>query len=232
MALKEISKLKQLNKFNLQRETLTDKIVEVIENRISSGELVVNTLLSEKMIADEFGVSRGPARESLLRLEEMDLVKKTPAGRFVKQFSIEEFRENHELKMVVEAYCCRQGSLNATKSEITKIQKLLDTIGEILNSDQRKLIQQLNIQFHESLVLCSRNKKLIDVYRAQTKKVSWAIYFPSVHYHGTQRGYNDHKKIFDAFVKKDANKVRTLTEKHQKDMLKVLLNNFNKKIED
>ena len=76
---------------NLQRETFVDKIVEIIENRILSGALQPKGRLSETMLAKEFRVSRGPAREALLRLEEMGLVQKSHAGREVKGSALTNF---------------------------------------------------------------------------------------------------------------------------------------------
>ena len=66
MSLKKID-------LSLRRETLVDKIVEYLEKSILSGEIPPKTQLSEPKIADEFDVSRVPAREALQRLEEIDL---------------------------------------------------------------------------------------------------------------------------------------------------------------
>ncbi|NIS61920.1 MAG: GntR family transcriptional regulator, partial [Proteobacteria bacterium] len=71
---------------NLNRETLVDRIVDILEGRILTGELKPTAKLSEARVAKEFGVSRVPAREALQRLQEMNLVRKTRLGREVAKF--------------------------------------------------------------------------------------------------------------------------------------------------
>ncbi|MEW6671948.1 MAG: GntR family transcriptional regulator [Thermodesulfobacteriota bacterium] len=208
--------------FNLQRETFVDKIVEIIENRILSGELQPKDKLSETTLAKEFHVSRGPAREALLRLEEMDLVQKSHAGRVVRGFSIEEFRENYELKLIIEAYCCMQGALKATTRDISKIQNLLDEIAKILHPKHTTRRKKLNNQFHDALVTCSNNKKLTEIYRLQTKKVYWGRFFTYDEPQRPEKSYKDHLEIFSAFVKKDGEKVRHLVEIHRREVMDIV----------
>ena len=197
-----------------QRETFVDKIVEIIELRISTGELKPNSILSETKIAKEFKVSRGPAREAFFRLEEMGLVVKKHNGRVVKEFSIDEFKENHQLKMIVEAYCCMQGALRASKKEINSIQKILNRTEFLLSSENDKDRLNLTSVFHELMVSCSRNKLLIEIYKKQTKKVGWPRYLSLVK-PKLQDGYKQHLEIFAAFAKKDGELVRKLVERHQ-----------------
>jgi DNA-binding GntR family transcriptional regulator len=68
-------------KLNLNQETLVDRIVDILEDRILTGKLEPGTKLSEVGVANEFGVSRAPAREALQRLQEMNLLQKTYKGR-------------------------------------------------------------------------------------------------------------------------------------------------------
>lgn len=113
-------------KFNLNRETLVDRIIDILEERILTGELSPRTKLSELGVANEFGVSKVPAREALQRLEEMNQVRKTHVARGVAEFSLEEFREINELKNVVEAFGAMKGALNANDQDLTKIQSVID----------------------------------------------------------------------------------------------------------
>lgn len=222
----------KIKPFDVHRETYVDKLIEIIENRISSGELKPGDKISETTLAKEFNVSRGPAREALLHLEEMDLVLKTHTGRVIKGFSIEEFRENYELKIIVESYCCMQGAYKATEREISNIREILENIRPLIISKDHKKRLPLNKKFHESLVLCSRNKKLIEIYRTQVKKFSWPKYLPTLKYPRSGEGYKDHLKIFEAFTNRDGVKVRELTEKHQKEVLNIMVASLRKRSEN
>jgi DNA-binding GntR family transcriptional regulator len=212
----------KVDPLNLKRETLVDKIFDIIEKRILTGKLKARDKLSEIMLAKEFNVSRGPTREALLRLEEMGLVEKSYSGREVKGFNADEFCENYELKLVVEAYCCMQGAYKATEREISKIKNIFHEVEKYLDPKYSKKRGALNNQFHESLVNCSQNKKLIEVYKSQTKQVHWGRFFTSDEPLRPEKSFKDHQKILNAFIKKDGEKVRTLVENHRKGVMEII----------
>jgi len=221
----------KFEKFNFRRETYVDKLVEIIEYRISSGQLNSGEKISEIALAKEFNISRSPAREALFRLEEMGLVIKKHSGREVKRFTIDEFRENYELRIIVEGFCCAQGALNATKQQISRIKDVLGRIKSLLDTDKEKERLILNSKFHEALVLCSQNNLLVEIYQRQVKQFGWLKYFPSLSDPRTGPGYFEHIDIFDAFVKKDSEKVRSLTEKHRRTVMEIMLENIRKRAE-
>jgi DNA-binding GntR family transcriptional regulator len=58
--------------------TLTQQIADQIRAEVLSGHLPVGTPLREKALADRFGVSRGPIRDSLLQLTHEGLLVSKP----------------------------------------------------------------------------------------------------------------------------------------------------------
>src|SRR5260221_12044829 len=58
--------------------SLVDRIVERLERAIMSGELAPGSKLSEQAVAKRFGVSRGPLREAIRRLEGRKLIERKP----------------------------------------------------------------------------------------------------------------------------------------------------------
>jgi len=214
---------------NLNRETLVDRIVTILEDRILAGELLPETKLSEVRVANEFGVSRAPAREALQRLQEMNLVRKTHFGREVAKFSLEEFREIHELKNVVGAFGAMEGALNATDQDLKKIQSVIDKMKGCANSRDLRQLRSLNFQFHDLLVYCSRNQKVIDTYSLLAKQVRWAASLSLSLPDRPLRSTQEHLSIFEAFKQRDAKKVRVLMEKHTNDSMERILSQLRSK---
>lgn len=62
------------NEWSGQIVSLTDRTIEVLQDRIRTGILVPGELYSVYRLADELGVSRSPVREALLRLTETGMV--------------------------------------------------------------------------------------------------------------------------------------------------------------
>jgi len=199
---------------NLNRETLVDRIVGLLEDRVLSGELLPGMRVSEAGIANEFGVSRVPAREALQRLQEMNLLRKTHLGREVAKLSIAEFREIYELKNVVEAFGAMKGAFLTTDQDLKKIQSVIRAIENCTKSGDLRRLRHLNIQFHNLLVYCSRNQKLIQTYLSLAKQVRWIASLSLFSPNRPQQSLEEHKAIFEAFKCRDGKRVRTLLEKH------------------
>ena len=214
---------------NLNRETLVDRIVDILEDRILTGELLPGNKLSELGVANEFGVSRVPAREALQRLQEMNLVRKTHLGREVATFRLEEFREIHELKNVVGAFGAMKGALNATGQDLKKIQSVIDKMKDCVNSRGPEELRTYNFQFHDLLVSCSHNRKVIETYTLLTKQVRWAASLSLNLPDRPLRSTQEHLAIFEAFKQRDAKKVRALMEKHTNDSMGRILSELKRK---
>lgn len=159
---------------NIHRETLVDRLVQVLQESIFSGKRLPKSRISEVGVAKEFGISRVPAREALQRLEEMSLVRKTHLGREVVQFSREEFGQIFELKNVVEAYGAMQGSLNASPQEIENVEAILAEMKEAIAQNDITRFQELSHAFHDALVFCCNNPKVIESFVSLARRVRWA----------------------------------------------------------
>lgn len=219
-----------LNKLHPQRETYVDKIVENVEQRIWSGVIRPETMTSEVQLAKEYGVSRGPAREALNRLEDKGLVEKKHFGRRIRAFDIAEYCETYELRIIVEAYCAMQGSLKATEQDHENIRNLVGQMERNLSPSHLPKLRELAYRFHDYIVDCSQNKTLIDVFRSSTKKIRWAS---SVVFQLRDQkiDYKEHFEISEMFIKREAEKVRSLLERHTTTNMVLLLKEFEKKRE-
>jgi len=208
---------------NLQKETLVDRIVDIIEKRILSGEIPPKTRLSEPKVALEFKVSRIPAREALNRLEEMDLIQKNHLGRMVKIFELKEFSEIYELKNVLEAYCIEKAALKATEKDHKKLTSLINDMERNLNPKNQKKRRELNIQFHDHMVNCSQNNKFIETYQLYAKKVRWANLYALQIPDRPRLAFEEHREILNAFNNRDGEKARRLMENHTNRIREVVL---------
>jgi DNA-binding GntR family transcriptional regulator len=216
-------------KLNLYRETLVDRILNILEDRILTGELQPKAKLSEPAVASEFGISRAPAREALQRLEDMNLVRKTHLGREVAEFSPKEFQDVYELKNVVEAFGAMKGALNAREVDLEKIQSILNDMADCTNSGEIEKLRYLNYQFHDTLVSCSGNQKLSETFLLLAKQVRWATSLSLKLPDRPKKSLVEHRAIFQAFKNKEAEKVRILVETHSDNNMQRVLGRMKSK---
>ena len=200
-----------IQSLTIHRETLVAKIVDIIENQILTGKLKPGTKLSEAKVAKEFNVSRAPAREALLRLEDTNLLRKNHLGREVTEFSIEEFREIYEVKNVIEAFAAMQAAHHATERDFRRLKSILDEMHANLSPPKHAKLIKLNSQFHDYIVYCSQNSKAIELYNLRVKQVRWTTVNYKVRPHLSVK---EHQEIYEAFIQKDGSEVRSRMENH------------------
>jgi DNA-binding GntR family transcriptional regulator len=213
----------------VNRETIVDKLVKILQESILSGKIKAKTRLSEASVAREFGVSRVPAREAMQRLEEMNFLRKNHLGREVVEFSPNEFCQIYELKNIIEAYGAMKGSLHAGEKESAEIQAKVQQMEICVSSGALKQLRRLNYEFHDLLVACCPNQKLRDTYLSLVRQIRWATSFSLNLPARPAASFQEHKEIFEAFRKKEAGKVRTLLEIHSEGNMKRVLSQMEAK---
>ena len=211
-----------------KRETLVDQIASILEQRILNGELKPKSRLSEPMVAEEFGVSRIPAREALQRLEEKNLVRMTHAGRIVNQFSIEEFQEIYELKNVVEAFGVMLGSQRATPREMAQIQEVANLMKAQFQNEDFYMLELTNYKFHDLLVSFAKNETVIESFKKLVGQIRWATSKSFRMPNRPARSLEEHMAIFEAYKTRQDQKVRELMETHSRNNLQRVMAHFKK----
>jgi DNA-binding GntR family transcriptional regulator len=202
---------------NFHRETLVDRLVQLLQESIFSGKYPPKSMISESGVAKEFGVGRVPAREALLRLEEMNLVRKNHLRREIVKLSPEEFAQMYELKTAIETFAVIKGSLLASAQEIETIKEIINRMEQATSQGNIVQRRNLNHSFHEALVSCGKNQKLIDAFLPLTRQLRWTTSLILKLPERQLQSNREHGEIFTAFQQKKTEKLRKLIEKHSND---------------
>ncbi len=151
----------------LDREsTLADKMFELLTEEIVSGALPPGSKISEPELARRHGVSRGPLREALRRLQERKLVTRSPRfGARVAEMSAETFAEIFTIREALECIAAREAAIHITKEEVAHLRSLvLAREGQLAASDTALYPQGPEDEdFHFAIARFSRNRLLISL---------------------------------------------------------------------
>jgi len=104
------------------------------------------------MLADEFGASIIPVRESLRQLEAEGLVQITPRrGAFVVSLTVDEVREVYRVREVLEAFATKEAVSALTAEDLEEMDALLVEMGQVASSDTSETWSRLNQTWHFKL---------------------------------------------------------------------------------
>lgn len=109
--------------------TETQSVYAALKRAILSGEFRPGEPLQEVRLASQFGASRTPVREALVRLEADGLLTITPRrGAVVRELTVRDFLEVNELRLILEPAAVRRAALTISEQVVADLQATLDSI--------------------------------------------------------------------------------------------------------
>ncbi|MBR0784731.1 GntR family transcriptional regulator [Bradyrhizobium iriomotense] len=187
--------------------SLVDTLVERIEAAIISGELQPGSKVREQTLAASLGVSRGPLREAIRRLEGRKLLERTPnIGVRVAAISPNDLYEVLQLREVLEGLACSLAATNMTDEELEALSELLD------QHQQQRSVQEgtgyyqesKDFDFHFRIVKGSRNARLIHTLCEDLYYLLRVYRYKSSTKPGrAKQALKEHKDIVAALVRRD-----------------------------
>jgi len=151
---------------SLTRTSLREQIKEILLARILNGEYRPGDRLVELQIAQEFGTSQAPVRESLRELEALGFVESAPyRGTRVRAVTKDELAEIYPVRAALEEVAARaaaqrlDGNVAALVAELAAMHR---------EADSGNLYEEVrhDVEFHRLIVAASGNRVLQDVWQS------------------------------------------------------------------
>ncbi len=145
------------------KRSLSDEVVVRLRDAIVNAKIAPGERLREEILASSMGVSRGPVREAIQRLEREGLVIIHPnRGATVARLSREDLDEVYSLRRSLERLAMREAIRKADADHISRMTALVEEMAaSSAVSITPQLAADLDIRFHEALVDSTRHKRLI-----------------------------------------------------------------------
>jgi DNA-binding GntR family transcriptional regulator len=188
-------------------QSLVDALAERIEAAIVSGDLQPGSKLSEQGLAASLGVSRGPLREAIRRLEGRKLLQRTPnIGVHVASLSPGDLYEVLQVREALEGMACALAARNMTDGELKALSELLE------QHQQQKSVQEgtgyyqesKDFDFHFRIVKGSRNARLIQMLCEDLYYLLRVYRYKSSTKPGrAKQALREHKDIVAALMRRD-----------------------------
>ena len=216
--------------------TIADRVCDEIKDAIVSGRLAQGAKLNEPVLAREYGISRGPLREAIRRLEGLGLVRHIPhAGARVVRHTIEELIEIYRVREALEGMAARLAAASISALAIADLYRLLDTHeSHIAATDGLAYLQQEgDFDFHYRIIQSASNKKLTQMLLGDLyHPVRMYRYQASQQAHRPQRALLEHRRIVDALADHDGELAELLMRRHIEGARKTLANQLGQRLGD
>jgi len=214
----------------IQTERLYEQIVLQIESSIVSGKLKIGDQLpAERILAEQFSVSRTAVREAVKTLREKGLIEIRPGrGTFVTARNTGTVRQSIgllmkfesgkdsvnlvEVREMLEPEIAAMAAMRITDEYIAAMAEAIQVMDTAL--DNVDLFAEADLDFHLALAEATQNPiipilmdSIIDLLREQRKRTGLAN-------GGLRRGQDHHKRIMEAVVRRDPQAARQAMQSH------------------
>ena len=212
--------------------TLADSVFNDLLTAIVKGEIGPGTKINEPSLSKQFGISRGPLREAIRRLEGCKLVQIQPnIGASVISLNRDQLVEIYEIRESLEGLSCQLAAEKANQQQCLQLRALLKQHEANIESAEGMLYyqQEGDLDFHYQLVRLSGNQRLFDLlcgelyqvmrlYRCQTSNN------PS----RPRQAFKEHHRIIDAIENQDGELASLLMRRHIAGAKATLLRNLDR----
>ncbi|WP_053023669.1 GntR family transcriptional regulator [Staphylococcus haemolyticus] len=180
---------------------------------IVSGEIEVDTLLTENQVAKQFDVSRSPVRDAFKLLQTDQLIQLERMGAKVLQFGDQEKKELYDLRLMLESFAFSKIK-HIDRAPITKeMRKHLEMMKVAVKFEDAEAFTQHDIQFHEAMINAS-NHQYLQTFWNHLKPVIETLVLLSMRHRMEQnkadfeRIHSNHEVFIEAVEQYDSTKLR------------------------
>jgi DNA-binding GntR family transcriptional regulator len=203
---------------SLEVPTLARRSFDSIKSDIINGQLAQGTKIVESDLALKYGISRGPLREAIHRLEQIKLIVRVPhAGSRVVTLDVKMMQDIYTAREALEGMAARLAARLMADTETEALSALLDQHADNISETEGKAYFQRegDIDFHFRIALASENRwiqqnlhgelyQLIRMCRHQSGQ------FPS----RAQTALDQHRQIANAIAQRDEELAELLMRRH------------------
>ncbi|MBV7275989.1 GntR family transcriptional regulator [Clostridium thailandense] len=201
------------------REIVLERLrMAIIDGTLEQGDRLVETTVAENM-----GVSRTPVREAFRQLEIEGLAENVPRkGTIVKGISKKDIIEIYEIREMLEGLEFRLACFNISESQISELKGKISIMEQYIDNNDITGYWKAHGEFHDIILYCSGNKRLIDQMKQIYEYLSRLRNFTLVMNERRLQAMKEHKALIEAFEKKDEMLAEKIGREHTVNAKKFL----------
>jgi DNA-binding GntR family transcriptional regulator len=198
--------------------TMAERVFEEIQDAIVRGDVAPGTRLAEPDLARQYGVSRGPLREALQRLEARHLVERIPhVGARVAALSFERLIDIYRAREALEGMACRLATEYGSEAELAALEDLLEEHGDLgeVRAGLGYFQKEGDLDFHFRIARASNNAILEQLLCEELYHLMRLYRYKFSGFQGRPKlALEEHRRIVAAMREGDADFAELLMRRH------------------
>jgi DNA-binding GntR family transcriptional regulator len=192
-----------------------DSVYNTLRQAIVGGQLDPGDSLIEWHVARQFGTSRTPVREALLRLESEGLAFRVPRrGLVVRQISEHEVMEVYAVRIALEGLAGREAANEAQPSDIAQLRWVNQRLAEAIQQGAISSVPSLTNEFHQALASAAHNS-MLRRFIMQAQDWTRTVGTSTVALPGRRdAAVHEHEQLIEAIAAHDADVAERLAREH------------------
>ncbi|MCG8511735.1 MAG: GntR family transcriptional regulator [Rhodospirillales bacterium] len=194
------------------KESRTEAVYREIRRRILENEYSPGHNALELDLANEFGVSRTPLREALIRLENEGLVEIIPRhGMRVLPMSAEDMLEIYQIMTVLETLAVGIiADRGLRPADVTALEAATDDMAKALAADDLDAWAEADDRFHQIMLDLTKSRRLVSTVNGFWDQTHRAQRLTLRLREKPVRSTENHRRLIEAFKKGDAELARSI----------------------
>lgn len=149
----------------VRAQALGTLVAKRLRDRIVRGSYPTGMHLAEDTLAEEFGVSRGPVRDALRRLEDEGLVESRRRKIFTLELSAEDISDHYALREAVETLAVRLAIERSTPEQWERGRALVERMRSAARAGDHDAFARTDTAFHANTFRLARHRRLEAVWK-------------------------------------------------------------------
>lgn len=199
----------------VNENTLTNEIADIVRERILRGEYEIGEKIKESSIAQELNVSRTPIREAFRMLEEEGLLDYLPnRGCYAKGFTKRDVSDIYTVREALEEIAMVWACERITDDEIANLEEQCELMDFYTQKRDVDKILSMNSTFHDIIYNSAGSRFLAQVlrsYKGYLDKTRKSVFYEESF---LDRIQEEHRAIFEAVKARDTERALEAIREH------------------
>ncbi len=203
------------------RRVLSDVVTDDLRQAIVDHELEPGRRISEDELAAQMGVSRGPIREDIARLERAGFITlERHRGARVASWSEQDIDEIYSMRSVLEGLAIEWACKNATVADLAAMDEVLIRYSKLTDKQRTpKEVSKIDLEFHSALFASAHNERLFKAWESLRSQIhAFLVYTWSqddkINKEFLPMWGPDHLELLDIIRAKQVTKAKAVIHEH------------------